>query len=169
LPAAARARASIYQGVDDPAAPPGRNRPGDQWHLGGAFQDNAVVPYEGIPIADFDGGQRDAVMRVAAAFLEYLPAEPLRHRLDHIERHLDRSWWSWIGGAGDEDPFYYRIQSPVVMLEFDHHAGIWLSNQQPAKCHIHTVVRTPNGNDYGKDLLKQHYQNVHPGSAPGRV
>ena len=24
--------------------------------------------------------------------------------------------------------------------------------------HIHTVVRTPNGNDYGKDLLRQHYQ-----------
>mgnify|MGYP001154557914 CR=1 FL=1 len=24
--------------------------------------------------------------------------------------------------------------------------------------HIHTVVRTPNGNDYGKDLLKQHLE-----------
>jgi len=22
---------------------------------------------------------------------------------------------------------------------------------------IHAVVRTPNGNDYGKDLLRQHY------------
>ena len=27
--------------------------------------------------------------------------------------------------------------------------------------HIHTVVRTPNGNDYGKDLLRQHYKQ-HP-------
>jgi hypothetical protein len=53
------------------------------------------------------------------------------------------------------------------MVEFDHHAGIWLMNQMPAKCHIHTVVRTPNGNDYGKDLLRQHYARVHPGSAPG--
>jgi hypothetical protein len=25
------------------------------------------------------------------------------------------------------------------------------------RTHIHTVVRTPNGNDYGKDLLRQHY------------
>ena len=25
----------------------------------------------------------------------------------------------------------------------------------------HAVVRTPNGNDYGKDLLRQHYQQ-HP-------
>ena len=23
--------------------------------------------------------------------------------------------------------------------------------------HIHTVVRTPNGNDYGRDYLRQHY------------
>ena len=26
---------------------------------------------------------------------------------------------------------------------------------------LHTVVRTPNGNDYGKDLLRQHYA-IHP-------
>jgi hypothetical protein len=28
----------------------------------------------------------------------------------------------------------------------------------PYKEHIHAVVRTPNGNDYGKDLLRQHYE-----------
>jgi hypothetical protein len=28
----------------------------------------------------------------------------------------------------------------------------------PGKAHIHSVVRTPNGNDYGKDLLRQHYE-----------
>jgi hypothetical protein len=30
--------------------------------------------------------------------------------------------------------------------------------------HIHVVVRTPNGNDYGKDLLRLHYQqSAHSG------
>jgi hypothetical protein len=28
----------------------------------------------------------------------------------------------------------------------------------PGRAHIHSVVRTPNGNDYGKDLLRQHYE-----------
>ena len=74
---------------------------------------------------------------------------------------LDRTYFSWIGGYGDEDPFYYRVQSPVIMVEFDHHAGVWLANAEPAKYHIHTVVRTPNGNDYGKDLLRQHYERSH--------
>jgi hypothetical protein len=27
---------------------------------------------------------------------------------------------------------------------------------RPTRDHINTVVRTPNGNDYGKDLLRQH-------------
>ncbi len=31
----------------------------------------------------------------------------------------------------------------------------------PTRQHIHVVVRTPNGNDYGKDLLRQHLE-AHP-------
>ena len=39
--------------------------------------------------------------------------------------------------------------------------GIALENDVPTRQHIHTVVRTPNGNDYGKDLLRQHYESEH--------
>ena len=85
-----------------------------------------------------------------------------------IEQHIDATYFCWIGGSGDEDPFYYRIQSPVAMIEFDHHSGVFLTNTEPAKCHIHTVIRTPNGNDYGKDLLRLHYARVHGVTAPGR-
>ena len=35
-----------------------------------------------------------------------------------------------------------------------------LDNDEPSRQHIHTVVRTPNGNDYGMDLLRQHRQQV---------
>ncbi len=34
----------------------------------------------------------------------------------------------------------------------------WRIRRSPFKEHIHTVMRTPNGNDYGKDLLRQHYE-----------
>ena len=56
--------------------------------------------------------------------------------------------------------FYYRIQSPVVMIEFDHHKGVVLNNPEPEKFHVHTIVRTPNGNDYGMDLLRLHYETA---------
>jgi hypothetical protein len=63
----------------------------------------------------------------------------------------------WIGKADDVNPFYFRIHSPVALLEFDHHSGIFLSNKEPERFHVHTCARTPNGNDYGFDLLRQHY------------
>lgn len=168
LSAEQRGRATVFAQMNDPAMPAGRYHPGDQRHLGGAFQDNRIVPYEGVCIAEFTPAQRRAVLDIAEAFVAYLPDGPRAARLGQIERHLDRSWWSWIGGHGDDDPFYYRMQSPVIMVEFDHHSGVWLNNEEPAKCHIHTVVRTPNGNDYGRDLLAQHYAQIHPGHAPGR-
>jgi hypothetical protein len=168
LPGSLRERATVYKQLRDPAMPAGRVNPGDERHLGGAFQDNRVIPYEGIPVGQFSAVQQRQLMDVVAAFISYLPNGPLAAKLAQVEASLDRTWWSWIGGHGDDDPFYYRIQSPIIMTEFDHHAGIWLTNQQSAKCHIHTVVRTPNGNDYGKDLLRQHYDHVHPGRAPGQ-
>ena len=48
-----------------------------------------------------------------------------------------------------------------MLIEFDHQRGIHLQNDAPTRAHIHTVVRTPNGNDYGKDLLRQHYAQSH--------
>jgi len=73
-----------------------------------------------------------------------------------IEESLNQTWFCWIGGCDDHSPFYYRIQSPIVIIEFDHHSGIFLNNSHPAKFHIHTIVRTPNGNDYGMELVRQH-------------
>ena len=108
-------------------------------------------------------GERDDDRRNSArmvdlvgAFIEYLPAAPLAARLAEVERHLDETYFSWIGAYGDNDVYYYRIQSPVIMVEFDHHSGIFLCNSEPERFHIHTLVRTPNGNDYGKEWLRQY-------------
>jgi len=30
----------------------------------------------------------------------------------------------------------------------------------PTRTHIHTLMRTPNDNEYGKDLLRQHYERA---------
>ena len=49
----------------------------------------------------------------------------------------------------------------MIFIEFDHHGGVFLTNAEPAKFHVHTIVRTPNGNDYGIDLLRLHYAQAH--------
>jgi hypothetical protein len=94
-------------------------------------------------------------------------------RYAEVKRHLGETHFAWIGPFDDTSPFYYRILSPVILVEFDHQSGIIYDNDTPSRDHIHTVVRTPNGNDYGKDLLRQHYaehDHSHPMTAhPQRI
>lgn len=109
--------------------------------------------------------QQEQLLRVIASFLAILPAGPLQARLDQVKEHLHETYFCWIGGFGESDSFYFRIQSPVILFEFDHHSGVFLTNKEPMKYHIHTLCRTPNGNDYGRELIqiyrKQNARNGH--------
>lgn len=151
-----QARAQIYELMHDPRMPEGRWVPTDQRHLGGAYQDNRVIPYEGVPATEMTEAQQRLLLDLVGTFVGYLPESAYRARLRQVREHLDQTYFCWIGRYGDDDVFYYRIQSPVVMVEFDHHSGVFLRNTEPERFHVHTIVRTPNGNDYGKDWLAQY-------------
>jgi hypothetical protein len=140
--------------------PPDRRHFADNLHLGGAYQDNRIVPYEGLRASELSALQRRDLLELVASYVAPLPPGPLAARLAEAERHLAETHFCWIGGSDEASPFYYRIQSPVVFIEFDHHAGVFLTNAEPAKFHVHTIVRTPNGNDYGIDLLRLHYEHA---------
>ena len=75
-----------------------------------------------------------------------------------VKEHLPQTLFGWIGDLRQGSPFYYRVYSPVILIEFDHLPGTIWDNLEPTRNHIHTIVRTPNGNDYGRDLLRQHYE-----------
>jgi hypothetical protein len=147
-----RARARVYEELRDPAMPEGRWNHDDQRHLCGAYRDNRVVPYEGVLVSEMGEEQRELVRGILGEYLLYLPARARELRLAEMEAWFHETYFCWIGGFGDHDAFYYRIQSPVVIVEFDHHSGVFLTNKEPAKFHIHTLLRTPNGGDYGMAL-----------------
>lgn len=161
LPADLRAAATVYASMVDPAMPEGRIHTGDERHLGGCFQDNRVIPYEGIRVADMPAEARALLDAVVDDFIAYLPAGPRAARRREIHEQYGESFFSWIGGWDGQEAFYFRLQSPVVVLELDHHTGVFLDNDEPAPFHMHTVVRTPNGNDYGRELVKQ-YPSIAP-------
>lgn len=161
LPDEQRRRATTYRELKDPAMPPGRWHFADERALGGAYQDNRVIPYEGVCAREFSDAQCEALLDVVASFIDYLPEPVFAARMRDIGSALEDTWWSWIGPDDGIAPFYYRVQNPLIMVEFDNHQGVWLTNPEPARFHVHTVVRTPNGNDYGKDLLRQHYAKTH--------
>ncbi|KAK9451828.1 uncharacterized protein V1518DRAFT_430731 [Limtongia smithiae] len=147
-----QSKAQIYALMKDPKMPHGRWNHDDQRHLCGAYRDNRIVPYEGILVADMTSEQQTLVSKIVDEYFSYLPEKARSLQLAHVESWFKETYFCWIGGFGNEDPFYYRIQSPVVIIEFDHHSGVFLTNKQPAKFHIHTLLRTPNGGDYGMAL-----------------
>jgi hypothetical protein len=150
-------RAIVYHSMMGGDLPEGRRHFADNLHLGGAYQDNRIVPYEGLSGSELSAVQRRDLMDLIEKYLAPLPDGPRAARISDVERHLAETHFCWIGGFSEESAFYYRVQSPVTFIEFDHHAGVFLTNAEPAKFHVHTIVRTPNGNDYGFDLLRQHY------------
>jgi hypothetical protein len=58
----------------------------------------------------------------------------------------------------------------VLIAELDHHCGVFLDYDTPKTFHIHTVLRTPHGNDYGRAWVRQ-WQGAGPmtgrSTAPG--
>ena len=124
---------------------------------GELFQDNAVVPYEGIRLGELDGPQRELALRLVRLYTGNLRAGHAEVRLSEVVRHWDDTYFAWVGDTGPDAVFYYRIHSPVILIEYDHQTPVALDGpDRPSRSHVHTVVRTPNGNDYGKDLLRQH-------------
>ena len=133
-------------------------------NVGEAFRDNLDLTNTGIRATRLTAAQRERLLALVGEYVAHLRDGHARVRMEEVRRHLDDTWFAWIGGTGPEDVFYYRVQSPVVLVEFDHQTPVALRGVPrgvPTRQHVHTVVRTPNGNDYGKDLLRQHYQQ-HP-------
>jgi hypothetical protein len=133
-----------------------------------AFKDNVVIDYAGLRTNELAAPTRQRLRDLIHLYVSNMDEGHARVKMDEVDRHLDNTWFTWIGGAQPDSVFYYRVQSPVVLIEFDHQRPANLRKlaadpTKPTRQHIHCVVRTPNGNDYGKDLLRQHYL-AHPHS-----
>ncbi|MCH8136419.1 MAG: DUF3500 domain-containing protein [Proteobacteria bacterium] len=130
-----------------------------------ANKDNLTLDYEGIVGSDLNSAQKLRLLEVIRAFVGDLRDPHAEITMDEIGQHIDETYFAWIGAAGDDSVFYYRIHSPVILIEFDHENPVGTRQKNtpgtPTRDHIHTVIRTPNGNDYGKDLLAQHLA-THP-------
>jgi Protein of unknown function (DUF3500) len=131
-----------------------------------AFKDNVVLDYAGLKGSDLDAAERKRLVDLVHLYVSNMDDGHARVKMDEVSRHIEDTWFAWIGGSQPDSVFYYRIQSPVILVEFDHQRPANLRRyaaepDKPTQQHVHCVVRTPNGNDYGKDLLRQHYL-AHP-------
>ena len=136
------------------------------YNLAEAFKDNLVLDYAGLAAAAMTAAQRKELLGLVEAYVSNMDAGHAKVKMDEVKKHLDQTYFAWIGGTEERSVYYYRVHSPVILIEFDHQLPVGLRHLSkapnlPDHEHIHTVIRTPNGNDYGKDLLRQHYAK-HP-------
>jgi hypothetical protein len=124
------------------------------------LRDNVVVAYQGLPVTALSETQRGHLLNLLQTYVGNISDAHAALKMDEIRAHLDDTYFAWKGTVEADGVFYYRIQSPVIYIEFDHQGPTALSGPRDVATqnHIHSVVRTPNGNDYGRDLLRQHYE-----------
>jgi Protein of unknown function (DUF3500) len=130
------------------------------------FRDNETLAKQGISAKELTLKQKEILLDLVKEYVGNMKEGHAKVKMAEVRKYLNETNFSWVQTDGVDDLFYYRIHSPVILIEFDHQipVSVWDRNKPrpgPVKYHIHTVVRTPNGNDYGKDLLRQHLLNEH--------
>ena len=112
-----------------------------------------VSPLEnkGIASTDLNWSQVEALLEIIETYLFHVRPELAEIELEKIEEAgIKNIKFAWMGSIRVADPHYYRIQGPTFLMEYD--------NIQNGANHVHAVWRDFN-NDFGRDLLKSHYQN----------
>lgn len=150
--------ASIRSSIRTRDLPPELAHPINGRTVAGPFRDNLVLSPAGVCGADLRPAQRRILHDLISTYLRWSPPTTAAIRQARASEYLDETTFLWMGEVGDRGPFYYRVLSPAVLIEFDHHAGTVFDNPDPSPNHIHTLVRTPYGGDYGVDLIQRHYE-----------
>lgn len=129
------------------------------------FQDNLVLDYQGIRGGELSAQQQQDLLTLIEQYVGKMREGHVQVKMAEVQQHLDNTWFAWRGATDEKSVFYYRIHSPVVLIEFDHQRPIGIrvkgNRREATRNHIHTMIRTPNGNDYGKSLLQQHINKYH--------
>ncbi len=127
-----------------------------------AFKDNVVLDYAGIKASELNSEQQTQLLDLIGLYVGNMDDGHATVRMSEVAEHLDETHFAWVGDTHNDAVFYYRIHSPVILIEFDHQGPVgmrqYFPDRSPNRQHIHVVVRTPNGNDYGTDLLRQHHE-----------
>ncbi|NQW77049.1 MAG: DUF3500 domain-containing protein [Cytophagales bacterium] len=126
-------------------------------------KDIITNPKSSQRIETYDGISTEEFSEVQKAYLNFIIQEYV-HNFEHEKAHeiLDKMkksgfknmYFAWIGSLENNKPHYYMIHSPEFLIEYD---NVGFQNDGN---HIHAIFRE-TGNDFGEDILKQHYSESH--------
>lgn len=117
------------------------------------YRDVENIEPRGIYYSMMDNNQKETFMKLLNVYIDnYEPGFSEAFRLKIEKSGHENLSFSWAGSMKPGSPHYYRIQGPVLLIEFD--------NTQNDANHIHSVVRDLT-NDFGRDILQEHYHQDH--------
>jgi hypothetical protein len=110
------------------------------------------LPDQGVAFASLQPAQQQLLTRLIEVYTSNMEADVAAERMAKIRKAgLDTVRFAWAGEIDKGKKHYYMIQGPTFLVEYD--------NTQNNGNHIHSVWRDFNG-DFGRDLLREHLQQV---------
>jgi hypothetical protein len=106
----------------------------------------------GLPAAKMNSNQFDALRALVEVYARNLPGDLARRRTQQLDKAARNIHFAWAGGTKPGDPHYYRVQTPLFLIELD--------NTQDKANHVHSVWRDL-ARDFGGDTLRAHYEADH--------
>jgi hypothetical protein len=150
-----REEISRFQGIDDAAHNRRPDPRADADRVASAYAEFlrfSTAP-KGLAAARMNASQQELLGTLIRQYVGRLPDDLVELLLPRVTGSvLDAMHFAWAGGFEHRQPHYYRIQGPHLLIEYD-------CTQDNAN-HIHAVWRDPE-DDFGYDLLAQHYHHHH--------
>ena len=107
---------------------------------------------DGLAAAKMTKEQRDMLLTLIKEYVNRVRPDVAESDLAKIQKAgFDKIHFAWAGSLEPGKGDYYRVQGPTFLLEYD--------NTQNNNNHVHAVWRD-FGNDFGEDLLRQHYEQT---------
>ncbi len=106
----------------------------------------------GLAAAEMTDTQRAQLVKLIEVYARTFEPGLAEARMTRVrEGGIEKVRFGWAGATERGKPHYYRVQGPLFLIEYD-------SSQNNGN-HVHTVWRDYTG-DFGRDLLREHYENT---------
>ncbi len=106
----------------------------------------------GLAASKLNAKQKELLKNLVDEYANNFPEEVAQARKAQFAKLAPQAYFAWAGVTAKGGPHYYRVSTPDFLIEYD-----CTQNQSN---HIHAMWRDLK-NDFGRDLLKEHYQTSH--------
>lgn len=113
-----------------------------------------IAGYAGLPASAMTPAQREMLKLLVGEYLHNFEHQKAHQLFDRfLKTGFAKAYFAWIGALENNRPHYYVVHTPDFLIEYD---NVGFGNDGN---HIHAILRE-NGNDFGDDVLKAHYQQT---------